>query len=62
MQETLKQHELRPYQVYKDYRKELYYSQNGRSLKRSNSEVKPENMHLVSVSPFRAVVKVKDEK
>jgi hypothetical protein len=36
-------------------------SKKGYSLKRSNSEMKPENLKLVSVSPFRAVIKVEDD-
>eukprot|EP00347_Sterkiella_histriomuscorum_P010311 403376790 len=67
LEETLKQHELRPYQIQRDYKKEYQYSQRGKSLKRSFSEhnnaqsiqdLKNDSVKLVSVSPFRAVVKV----
>ena len=65
LEDTLKEHELRPYQVQRDYKKEFAYSQRGKSMKRSFSEhgrdvdlKNNDNVKLVSVSPFRAVVKV----
>lgn len=33
----------------------------GKSFKRSHSEIKPEHVRLISVSPYRAVVKLEDE-
>lgn len=72
MQETLRQHELRPYTVQRDYRRELSKSQRGggntnnfSGSQHSNRHVitdhmNQENVKLVSVSPFRAVVKVED--
>ncbi|CDW77843.1 UNKNOWN [Stylonychia lemnae] len=65
LEDTLRQHELRPFQIQRDYKKEYQYSQRGKSLKRSLSEhgeIKPETLHLVSVSPFRAVVKIDKSK
>ena len=71
MEETLRQHELRPYTVQRDYRRELSKSQRGgggnnfSGSQHSNRHVitdhmNQENVKLVSVSPFRAVVKVED--
>ena len=55
LEETLKQHELRPYQIQRDYKRDFENSKMGR---RTNSEVRSENVKLVSVSPYRAVVKI----
>lgn len=61
LESTLKQHELRPYAVQRDYRRELARSTRGASPLSGKGEIKQERMQLVSVSPFRAVVKVEDE-
>ncbi len=62
LESTLKQHELRPYSVQRDYRRELLRSTRGASpLSSHGQEIKQENMQLVSVSPFRAVIKVNQD-
>lgn len=55
LEETFIQHELRPYHVQRDYRQEYLQSQKG--VMRSTSQDKPENMKVLSVSPYRAVVR-----
>ncbi len=60
LESTLRQHELRPYQVQRDYGRELRRSVRGSSKgsARRPNEIKSESMKVISVSPFRAVVKV----
>jgi hypothetical protein len=63
---TLKQHELRPYSVQRDYRKDLMRSSRGLSptgsaTRKFDGEIKQENIKLVSVSPFRAVIRVQED-
>ena len=70
MEETLRQHELRPYTIQRDYRRELSLSQRGNfsgshpsSRQQHNmvtDHMSQENVKLISVSPFRAVVKIDD--
>ena len=47
--------------MYRDYRREVELSKSGKRSVRSNSEVKPENIKLISASPFRAVIKSTDD-
>jgi hypothetical protein len=68
LRSTLQQHELRPYSVHRDYRKDFIRSSRPSSRgppesqsSRRVTEIDPEKMKLVSVSPFRAVVKVQDD-
>ena len=65
MESTLRQHELRPYSVQRDYRKDLFRSTRGMSPQSTKSkfdgEIKQENIKLVSVSPFRAVIRVQED-
>ena len=60
LEQTLKQHELRPYSVQRDYKKELRRSSRGSQYGAKPDEIRPETMRLVSVSPFRAVVRVEN--
>jgi hypothetical protein len=67
LEATLKQHELRPYSVQRNYRRELIRSSrganptgSGSSSRRVTDHINQEKIKLVSVSPFRAVVKVED--
>ena len=47
LESTLKQHELRPYSVQRDYRRELLRSTRGASpLSSHGQEIKQENMQL----------------
>ena len=66
LEATLRQHELRPYSVQRDYRRDLMRSSRGLSpvgsaSRKFDGEIKQENIKLVSVSPFRAVIRVQDE-
>ena len=66
LEATLKQHELRPYSVQRDFRKDLMRSSRGLSptgsaSRKFDGEIKQENIKLVSVSPFRAVIRVQDD-
>lgn len=57
---------MRPYSVHKDYRKDYIRSSRGNSRHTESStsrrvdEINPDQMKLLSVSPFRAVIKVQD--
>lgn len=66
LEATLRQHELRPYSVQRDYRRDLMRSSRGLSpagsaSRKFDGEIKQENIKLVSVSPFRAVIRVQDD-
>ncbi|TNV72960.1 hypothetical protein FGO68_gene4322 [Halteria grandinella] len=64
LQGTLRQHELRPYSVHRDYKKDYICSSRHHHTESSSSrrveDIQPENMKLLSVSPFRAVIRVEN--
>ena len=66
LEATLRQHELRPYSVQRDYRRDLMRSSRGLSpvgsaSRKFDGEIKQKNIKLISVSPFRAVIRVQDD-